>query len=176
MRITGGRYSGRTIKCPKGVIRPAMDRMRESMFSILGPLDDLSFLDIFAGSGSVGIEAASRGAEPVHLVEKDHIKRKTIYENMSWVETEIKLFMMPVEKFLPRAEMKYDIVHLDPPFPFKHKLEVLQLAESSGILKKEGTLTMHYPGEEVFPETLGSFRQYDLREYGRSKLIFYTRD
>ncbi|MDA3956192.1 RsmD family RNA methyltransferase, partial [Oceanispirochaeta sp.] len=66
--------------------------------------------------------------------------------------------------------------HLDPPFPFKQKLEVLELAESSGVVKKGGTLTMHYPGEESFPEKLGSLRQYDLREYGRSKLIFYTRD
>jgi len=176
MRVTGGRYNGRTIKCPKGIIRPAMDRMRESMFSVLGPMDGLSFLDIFSGSGSVGIEAASRGAEPVHLVEKDFIKKKTIYENISWVETEIKLFLMPAEKFLKHIEMEYDFVHLDPPFPFTEKLKVLELAEAAGVLKKEGTLTMHYPGEESFPETLGSFRQYDLREYGRSKLIFYTRD
>ena len=176
MRVTGGRYNGRTIKCPKGIIRPAMDRMRESMFSILGPMDGLSFLDIFSGSGSVGIEAASRGAEPVHLVEKDFIKKKTIYENIDWVETEIKLFLMPAEKYLKRFDSEYDFVHLDPPFPMDGKLKVLELCESTGIVKKGGTLTMHYPGEESFPENLGSLRQYDLREYGRSKLIFYTRD
>ncbi|QEN07960.1 16S rRNA (guanine(966)-N(2))-methyltransferase RsmD [Oceanispirochaeta crateris] len=176
MRVTGGQYNGRTIKCPKGIIRPAMDRMRESMFSILGSMDGLSFLDIFSGSGSVGIEAASRGAYPVHLVEKDHIKKKTIEENISWVDSEIRLFLMPAEKYLRRFTNEYDFVHLDPPFPFKQKLEVLELAESSGVVKIGGTLTLHYPGEESFPDKLGSFRRYDLREYGRSKLIFYTRD
>jgi len=176
MRVTGGRYNGRTIKCPKGVIRPAMDRMRVSMFSILGPMEGLSYLDLFSGSGSVGIEAASRGAEPVHLVEKDFIKKKTILENTSWVETEIRLFMMPVERYLKKCTESYDFIHLDPPFPMEQKLKVLELAEKMEVLKPGGTLTMHYPGEETFPETLGSFRKYDLRRYGRSELIFYTRD
>jgi 16S rRNA (guanine966-N2)-methyltransferase len=64
MRITGGEYRGRIVKCPPGVIRPAMDRMRESLFSILGNLEGKSFLDIFSGSGVVGLEAASRGLSP----------------------------------------------------------------------------------------------------------------
>jgi 16S rRNA (guanine966-N2)-methyltransferase len=74
MRITGGQYRGRVVKCPPGVIRPAMDRMRESLFSILGSLEGMSFLDMFSGSGVVGLEAASRGAKPVHVVEKDFKK------------------------------------------------------------------------------------------------------
>lgn len=56
------------------------------------------------------------------------------------------------------------------------KLKVLELAEKAGVLKAGGTLTMHYPGEEDYPETIGSLRRYDLRRYGRSELIFYTRD
>ncbi len=176
MRITGGLYKGRTIKCPKGIIRPAMDRMRESMFAILGPMEGLSFLDLFSGSGSVGIEAASRGAAPVHLVEKDYGKKKSILENTAWVESEIKVYSMAAEKFLKRLGGCYDFVHLDPPFPMAEKIKVLELCETAEILKPGGSLTLHYPGEEKFPENLGSLRQYDLREYGRSKLIFYTRD
>ena len=65
MRITGGLYRGRGIKCPPGVIRPAMDRMRESLFAVLGNITGCSFLDLFSGSGIVGIEAASRGAASV---------------------------------------------------------------------------------------------------------------
>ena len=60
--------------CPPGIIRPAMDRMRESMFAVLGPLERESFLDLFSGSGLVGLEAWSRGARPVVLVEKDRGK------------------------------------------------------------------------------------------------------
>ena len=74
MRITGGTLCGRIIKCPDGIIRPAMDRMRESLFSILGDLTGKSFLDMFAGSGILSLEAASRGATKIDLVEKDKLK------------------------------------------------------------------------------------------------------
>ena len=75
MRITGGKYVRRQIACPPGIIRPAMDMMRESMFSILGDIEGVPFLDLFSGSGCVAIEAASRGASPIHLVEMDRGKK-----------------------------------------------------------------------------------------------------
>ena len=65
MRVTGGIYSGRQVKCPKGVIRPSMDRMRESVFSILGNMEGLSFLDMFSGSGIIGINGAAAHKAPV---------------------------------------------------------------------------------------------------------------
>jgi 16S rRNA G966 N2-methylase RsmD len=65
---------------------------------------------------------------------------------------------------------------MDPPFPMEGKLRILELAEKTKILKSGGTLTIHYPGEEDFPEAMGNLRRYDLRQYGRSELIFYTRD
>ena len=74
MRITGGKLKGRIIKCPDGVIRPAMDRMRESVFQIIGDLSGKSWLDLFSGSGTIAIEAVSRGASDVELCEKDKIK------------------------------------------------------------------------------------------------------
>ena len=86
MRITGGKYVRGKIVCPPGVIRPAMDRMRESLFAILGDLSGLSFLDLFSGSGVVAIEAASRGAEPIVLVEMDRGKKATIEKNLSIIE------------------------------------------------------------------------------------------
>ena len=67
MRITGGVLKGRSIKCPDGIIRPAMDKMKESVFSILQDITDLSFLDLFSGSGSIAIEASSRDANQVTL-------------------------------------------------------------------------------------------------------------
>ena len=100
MRITGGQYVRRNIICPPGIIRPAMDRMRESLFSILGPLDGTSFLDLFSGSGCVAIEAASRGASPIHLVEGDRGKKETIEKNLSFVREEKHLFIMDVNRYL----------------------------------------------------------------------------
>ena len=82
MRITGGVLRGRKIDCPVGIIRPAMDKMKESVFSILGDIEEHSFLDLFSGSGSIALEASSRGANPVVLVEKDKIKFNTIKKNI----------------------------------------------------------------------------------------------
>ena len=69
MRITGGKLKGRIIKCPDGIIRPAMDRMRESVFAVIGDLTGKSWLDLFSGSGTIAIDAFSRGATVVQLLE-----------------------------------------------------------------------------------------------------------
>lgn len=176
MRITGGVYKGRKIICPKGVIRPAMDRMRESLFAILGDLSGVSFLDFFSGSGVVGIEAASRGAEPVVLVEKDYIKSGVLKENTAFVESEINIFMMSVERFIKRRkeeELSFDIIYLDPPFTFKNKAEIISGVVNSNLLNPGGELIIHLPAEESLPDIIGSISLKDKRKYGRSILLFY---
>jgi len=175
VRITAGKYRGRTVYCPPGVIRPAMDRMRVSLFSILGPLDGMSFLDLFSGSGLVGIEAASRGAAPVDLVEKDFGKKKVIARNLEWVEEPVKLHLADVRAFLGRAAATWDVIYADPPFPMAGKLEVLAAVDEKSLLSDGGRLVMHYPGEETLPDTVGGLVKYDHREYGRSHLAFYAR-
>ena len=184
MRITGGFYKGRRVQCPPGVIRPAMDRMRESMFAILGDLTGTSFLDLYSGSGVVGIEAASRGAEPVVFVEKDPGKRATLLENTSFV-TEVKeIHIMPAERYLARFGGRagragpFDRVFLDPPFRQKGTLEVLRQVLDRQALAAGGLLLVHLPREELMPEEQtrrSGFLLADRREYGRSVLSFYRR-
>ena len=171
MRVTGGRYRGRTVKCPKGVIRPAMDRMRESLYNILGNISGESFLDLFSGSGVVGIEAASRGAEPVVLVEKDRGKRPVLLENISMVETPIRAHIMGAEHFLKTGDSLFDYIYLDPPFPLGGKKEFIQMAE--GRLEDDGLLMIHFPEEDDPGETIGRLVRFDLRLFGRSRLGFY---
>ena len=173
MRITGGSYRGRNIACPKGIIRPAMDRMRESMFSILGDLEGLSFLDLFSGSGCVGIEAASRGAEPIVLVEKDFKKKPVIEKNISFVDEEISLRMMSAEKYMSICGKSFDLVYMDPPFPMGGKIKLIERACSTGVLKQDGRLLIHYPSEEKWPDKVADFTVYDRRAYGRSILLFF---
>ncbi|MDY5931396.1 MAG: 16S rRNA (guanine(966)-N(2))-methyltransferase RsmD [Candidatus Ornithospirochaeta sp.] len=178
MRITGGKYVRRQIQCPPGVIRPAMDRMRESLFAILGDLSGLSFLDLFSGSGCVAIEAASRGADPVHLVENDRGKKATIEKNLSFVEESHRLFMMDADRFILSSPYRYSIVYADPPFPMAGKLELLNKADKSGIVKEGGLFIIHYPEEEEkeWPESVNAFTLVDKRKYGRSMLRFYRRE
>ena len=183
MRITGGRLRGRIVACPPGVIRPAMDRMRESMFSILGDLSGLTFLDLFSGSGVVALEALSRGAKSALLVENDFGKKKTLLDNLRIAADDpeasspaVKVLIKPVERVLRPGMPRFDVVHLDPPFPMKNKDKLIRMADKAGQPSRGGTLMIHYPQEDTLPEQTEHLRLYDMRSYGRSRLAFYTRE
>lgn len=179
MRITGGKYLNRNVECPPGIIRPAMDRMRASLFSILGNnLEGLDFLDLFSGSGCVGIEAASRGAKSVDLVERDRIKKPVILKNIAYVEEPIRLVMDDALRYVTTCSKHYDIVYADPPFPLEGKVDLADKVDKAGILNVGGLFIIHYPHEErsVWPEKIGSLVFIDERTYGRSTLRFYRRE
>ena len=173
MRVTGGIYRGRRVACPPGVIRPAMDRMRESLFAILGDLSGLSFLDLFSGSGIVGIEAASRGASAVTLVEKDKRKMSVLKANTGFVEAEIQIVCSPVERFLMSNGRQFDLIFADPPFDLKDKLSLLTTIEKKNTLRENGSLLIHYPSEDTLPDQTARLTLYDKRKYGRSIVGFY---
>lgn len=175
MRITGGQYCRRTVICPPGIIRPAMDRMRESLFSILGPLDGKSFLDLFSGSGCVAIEAASRGASPIHLVEMDRGKKSVIERNLSFVNEEKRLFMMDVRRYLDSCQRRYDLIYADPPFALEGKVKLLEKVAQKGLLEDGGLFIIHFPIEEdgQWDGEVGGLKLVDRRTYGRSTLRFY---
>lgn len=178
MRITGGRLKGRVIKCPDGIIRPAMDRMRESVFAILGDLEGKSWLDLFSGSGTIAIEAVSRGSKEVQLCEKDKIKIKQVLENVSVTEKELGVkigcHFMAVELFLKRCKDKFDYIFLDPPFPYKYRLDLLKIIEQRKLVKEGGFVMIHFPEEDMLPEQIGTLSLRDKRIYGRSIVNFYS--
>lgn len=174
MRITGGYLVNRRIKCPKGIIRPAMDRMRASIFSILGDLTYFSFLDLFSGSGICALEAASRGATPVCLVEKDAIKFGTILENVSIADIEISCKRMSAELFIKRNKEAFDYIYIDPPFPYKFHAELLQEIANSLTAKNGTIILMHRPKEKEQP-TIQGLEKIDERCYGRSIVDFYRK-
>lgn len=180
MRITGGLLKGRVIKCPDGIIRPAMDRMRESVFAILGDLDGKSWLDLFSGSGTIAIEAVSRGSKSVQLCEKDKIKVKQVLENVSVTERELGVkigcHFMAVELFLKRCKDNFDYIFLDPPFPYKYRLDLLKIIGERELLTENGTVMIHYPEEDVLPDEIGRLKLSDKRIYGRSIVNFYQMD
>lgn len=175
MRITGGSLKGRHILVPGGSleIRPAMDRMRESVFAILGDLEGRSFLDLFSGSGSIGLEASSRGADPVVCVEKDREKFPILLKNAAIAERRIECHSMPVERFILRNAKPFSIVFLDPPFPYAFRLDLLSSLEASPTVPREGLVLIHHPREDRLPPGLGRLVLADEREYGRSLVKFY---
>jgi 16S rRNA (guanine966-N2)-methyltransferase len=177
MRITGGKYRGRTVDVPKGglEIRPAMDRMRESLFAVLGDLSGLSFLDLFSGSGIIALEAASRGASPVACVEKDPGKFALLLRNVSIAEERIECKSMPVERFMLRNKTAFSIVFLDPPFPYRYRMDLLSSLAEGPSLAPGGLALIHYPAEDPLPDAIGALVLEDEREYGRSHVRFYRK-
>jgi len=175
VRVTGGVYKGRNILCPPGVIRPSMDRMRQSLFSILGDMDRLSFLDLFSGSGIIGVEAASRGARPVLLVEKDSRKRAVIQNNIAFVESPIELLIVSVERFLRTNHRSWDIIFLDPPFNLAAKGEVLDETCQPPHLADEGLAIIHLHTAEKLSTERPGLELADRRTYGQSLLLFFRR-
>lgn len=180
MRITGGKLKGRTTTVPGGkmAIRPAMDRMRESIFDIIGgELDGKSFLDLFSGSGTIAIEAASHGAAQVSLCEMDRAKASTVLKNVAMTEeigVRIDCHFMAVELFLKRCKNSYDYIFFDPPFPYKFRRELLETVSERNLLKDSGKVMIHHPSEDPLPETIGKLKRTDQRIYGRSIVDFFT--
>lgn len=181
MRITGGILKGRTTTVPDGkmAIRPAMDRMRESIFDIIGPdLPGKSFLDMFSGSGTIAIEAVSHGATSVSLCEMDKSKARIVLKNVVMCEeigVRINCHFMAVELYLKRCKEKFDYIFFDPPFPYKYRKELLETTDSRSLLNPGGIVLIHYPHEDPLPEKIGGLERIDQRIYGRSIVDFFKK-
>lgn len=117
MRVVAGAYKGRRLHAPAGAAtRPTSDRVREAVFSILGPLEGLHALDLFAGSGALGIEAASRGAASVTFVESDPRALRAIRRNLDELGLEAEVVRRDALSYLDRPGGRFDLVLVDPPY------------------------------------------------------------
>jgi len=173
VRITGGTLRGRLIKVSGGGIRPAMDRMRESIFAVLGDLSGLSFLDIFSGSGIIALEAASRGASYIEAVEIDPLKRRTLLSNVGMSPVRVNCRFMSAELYVQRAKRSFDLIFCDPPFPYRYKRELVQSIADSPLMQEGSRLLLHHPREDFSDMQGGRLVLEDSREYGRSTVNFF---
>jgi len=127
MRVIAGTYGGRTLKAPPGAsTRPTSDRVREALFSILGERTrDARVLDLFAGSGALGLEALSRGAQTVTFVDDDRAAIAAIKANLKALRTTAQVRQTDALRFLGAASAggaQYDLIFLDPPYRLAERL------------------------------------------------------
>ena len=127
MRVVAGAYAGRRLAAPRGDrTRPTPDRVREALFSILGPLDGLRILDLYAGSGALGIEALSRGAREATFVDSDAAAVRAVRSNLERVGSDRgRVFRADTLSFLrgaARHEDRWDLVLIDPPYRLAPRL------------------------------------------------------
>jgi 16S rRNA (guanine(966)-N(2))-methyltransferase RsmD len=154
-----------------------MDRMRESVFATLGDMSELSFLDLFSGSGVIALEAASRGASTIDAVEKDAVKRKTLLENVAMSPVRINCHFLAVELYVRRAkdQRSFDLIFCDPPFSYSFKWELVKAIAVSPLMSSASRLVLHRPREDRPPESLEEecLTLQQTKEYGRSVVDFF---
>jgi 16S rRNA (guanine(966)-N(2))-methyltransferase RsmD len=172
VRITGGILKGRRVDVPQGIIRPSMDRMRESVFAVLGDLSGGSFLDLFSGTGIIALEAASRGASYIEAVEMDRAKRPTLLKNVSISPVRINCRFMAAELYVRRAKRDFDYVFCDPPFPYRYKWHLIRDIAASPLTKDGSLVLLHRPREDFFESGIDFAQKEQAKEYGRSVVEF----
>jgi 16S rRNA (guanine(966)-N(2))-methyltransferase RsmD len=152
-----------------------MDRMRESVFAVLGDLTGCSFLDLFSGSGIIALEAVSRGAFPVEAVEADKGKIKTLINNVSIAPSPVRCHFISAELYIKRAKRPFDLIFCDPPFAYQHKPELVSAIGASALTKNDETiLVIHRPRPETIEfscENTG-LSVVETRYYGNSAVDF----
>ena len=178
MRITTGKYKARNIKIPKG-IRPTQNKVRKALFDILGDIEGLSFLELFAGSGAVGLEAISRGVEDLALVEYNRDCLLAMRKNIESLKVKA-CSIYPQEAStaiiaLHKESRKFDIIFLDPPYYKDMAKKTLQTLSAYDILAPNGLVVVQHFKKENLPETLGVFILFKQNIYGDSMLTFYRK-
>ena len=176
MRIIGGIYKGRVLYGFDGFdIRPTSDRTRESLFNILqSRIVGANFLDLFCGTGAVGIEALSRGANRVVFNDKDKTSLELTKANLKKINAteNFATNLGDGACYLIQAKETFDIVFIDP--PYKGDLGELALNQVVGVLNPNGIAILE--SEQPFSSEVKGLIKYDQRKYGRAHLTFFKRE
>lgn len=177
MRVIAGKYKGAGLKRPPETItRPTTDRIREAIFNVLCHTPDFSFhdakvLDVFAGSGALGVEALSRGAEKVFFVEKHPQALQVIRENIIKlrIESQCQLLAIDVQR-LPKALVPMDMVFMDPPYHKGLELSTLEILRSLGWVNSATWIILEADKETKIMFEEKKFLIKTLRNYGRTSI------
>lgn len=176
-KITGGNLGSRKLKSPKGMnVRPTPGRVKESLFSILQTrIEDARFLDLFAGTGAIGFEAASRGARKVVCVEGHRETAEAIGEaaQQLGVADRVQVLAAPVDRALYRLDGEFDIVYADPPYAEEVPLQMFRLLLERKLLAPDALVIFEHAARTILPQIPG-YRGVREEVYGDVALAFFT--
>jgi 16S rRNA (guanine966-N2)-methyltransferase len=170
MRIIAGSHRGHRIAAPRGRdTRPTSDRVRENAFNLIGPVDDADVLDLFAGSGAMGLEALSRGAASATFVESDRDACRTIGANLDKLRLHGTVLCQDAVRAVASERRSYDLVLCDPPYDFDAGRLAPHLAR---LLNPDGVLVWETAGRDDAPDVPG-LEQRTSRRYGTARLTLF---
>lgn len=179
LRIAAGKYKNKSLEVEKFVSRPFTERMRISVMDLLSEhLEGAEVLDLYAGSGAVGIEALSRGAKSLTLVESDKKAYDAIKQNLSnlGIKDEAEVLCMSVKDFLKSSRKLFDIIFLDPPFDKVRKFETnLNINDLASLGHKDTIIVLRVEAEihkkgKISDEKLEKVYE---KKFGKSVVVFY---
>ena len=185
MRVISGKARGTKLSSIESLdTRPTLDRVKEALFNIIqNKIEDSIVLDLFAGSGAIGIEFISRGCKEAYFCEKSSEAAKMIEQNLTKTKfTESsKLLVQDYKKALKKFQTEniaFDIIYIDPPYKADIAVEATRLIISMGLLKQNGIIIIETDEKERELEGLGELQVkiFDLRKYGRASLIFLNQE
>ena len=179
IRIIAGEYGGRKIDAPSfenSRTKPMGERIRNAMFNKIGDeIQSARILDAFAGTGSVGLEALSRGASHATFVERDKIAQKILAKNVVSLgaENSVKIVNTSVNNWLEHSDVgSYDIIFADPPY---HDLQLSTVSKLFGLLKPNGLMLLSHSGRGEGPNLENGIVVVDNRSYGNAHLTSFRR-
>jgi 16S rRNA (guanine966-N2)-methyltransferase len=179
MRIIAGRAKGRTLKVPASITRPTMDRVRAAIFSMLGErVPGARILDLFAGTGAIGIEALSRGAAAAVFVDRDKKSVEVIRQNLALLQFSGDIRQIDAISYLQRQQERFDLIFADPPYSSTAERDALSelmlLPELLNAMTEEGLLILECEKKQTLPERLGLEKIID-RTYGVTRIVILRR-
>ncbi|MBU3135646.1 16S rRNA (guanine(966)-N(2))-methyltransferase RsmD [Clostridium gasigenes] len=180
MRIISGKARGRKLIPPSTMeTRPTLDRVKEAMFSmILGYIPDAVVIDVFAGTGSLGLEAASRGAKEVYLVDKSPITFPLLKENVENLKFSEFCFPLNMDSYealrsLAKKGKIFDLIFIDPPYCKEMIPEALKIVKENNLLQKNGLIVTKIDTIEEIYEGYENITLTQSRKYGNTTVCFY---
>ena len=170
LRVIGGRLSGRRFRVPRGEVRPTSERVREALFGRLGNLEGVRVLDLYAGSGALGIEAISRGAVGATFVEREANALGVLRANLATLGIDSVASVAPgdvpeVVRRLGRAKECFDLVLIDPPYGSEEPMRAFEALVDAAILSPGAMLVLERDRRHASPEVEG-LSALDERRYG----------
>lgn len=179
MRVIAGEAGGRKLKGPPAGVRPTSDLVRGALFDALAAqqVEWTRVLDLYAGSGALGIEALSRGGEWCDFVEQSAAAAAVIRENVESVgmAQRGKVHRCRAERAAERLREPYSLILADPPYDDRNAIETLSSIAASGLVAAGGTVVLEQSSRAAAPESLGGLEQYWNRRYGDTQISMYRR-
>ncbi|MBR0129853.1 MAG: 16S rRNA (guanine(966)-N(2))-methyltransferase RsmD [Firmicutes bacterium] len=180
MRIIAGTLKGRKLKSPRtDDIRPTSDKVKEAVFSMLIPYiyEGFTAMDVFSGTGNLGLEAISRGAGTVFFSDSSRESMSLIKENIKTCGVLDKAVLLSgdYQSNIRRVREKVDIFFLDPPYANGYLLPAIRAIEEAGNISVDGIIVCEHEHREILPEQIGSFTVIKERRYGKTSVTIYQK-